>query len=54
MRGELMARSADYLMKELRTAQKALIAAKKRGKKEGIAFQRSRIAGLQQEMGSAV
>jgi hypothetical protein len=48
-----MARPADFLMKELRKAQKDLICAKKRGNKESIAFQRARIAELQKEMESA-
>lgn len=46
----MMARSADFLMKELREAQKDLIAAKKRGKKESIDYQRTRISELQKEM----
>lgn len=45
-----MARSADFLMKELRKAQKDLLTAKKRGNREGIAYQRARIAELQKEL----
>jgi hypothetical protein len=46
-----MPRSEDYLMAELRKAQKAIIAAKIRGGTESIAFCRARIAELQKEMG---
>jgi hypothetical protein len=49
-RDRLMARSEDYIMVELRKAQKALIGAKKRGGKENIAACRARIAELQKEM----
>jgi hypothetical protein len=49
-----MARPAHVLMVELRQAQKDLIAAKKRGKKESTERQRARIAELQREMETAV
>lgn len=48
-----MARSADFLMKELRKAQKDLLAAKKHGSRESIARQRARIAELQKELEAA-
>jgi hypothetical protein len=48
-----MVRSEDYIMAELRKAQKALTAAKRRGGKENIAYQRARIAELRKEMETA-
>ena len=48
-----MARSEEYLMAELRTAQKALITAKKRGGRDNITYQRARIAELRKEMEGA-
>lgn len=49
-----MARSEDWLMAELRKAQKGLISAKKRGGKDSIAYQRARIADLRKEMETAI
>jgi cell fate (sporulation/competence/biofilm development) regulator YmcA (YheA/YmcA/DUF963 family) len=46
-------RSEDYIMAELRKAQKALISAKRRGGQDAIAACRARIAELQKEMESA-
>lgn len=48
-----MARPKEFLMKELREAQKALVAAKKRKNRESENYLRARIAELQREMGSA-
>lgn len=44
-----MTRDEHFLMAELRAAQKALIAAKKRGGKESIAACRAKITELQRE-----
>jgi hypothetical protein len=46
----LMARSRDFLMAELRKAQKALASAKRRRNPEQIKYLRLRIADLQKEM----
>lgn len=47
-----MARPREVLMKELREAQKALVAAKRRRNRESENYLRARIAELQREMGS--
>jgi hypothetical protein len=46
-----MSRPEDYLMAELRAAQKALTASKKRGNTKKIAEHQARIAELQKERG---
>jgi hypothetical protein len=48
-----MARPRDFLMEELRAAQKKLVRAKKSGNKDTIAYFRASIAELQKEMESA-
>ncbi|OPY54684.1 MAG: hypothetical protein A4E48_00263 [Methanosaeta sp. PtaU1.Bin060] len=48
-----MPRPREYLMQELRAAQKQLLTAKKRRNNENIQYLRARIAELQREMESA-
>lgn len=48
-----MSRPREFLMRELREAQKALVAAKKRKNRGSEDYLRARIAELQREMGSA-
>jgi hypothetical protein len=49
--GGRMPRSEDYLMQELRSAQKQLVAAKKRKNKANIKYLQFHIAELQKERG---
>ena len=49
----MMARPREFLMQELREAQKALVAAKKRKNRESENYLRARIAELQREMGGS-
>jgi len=46
----MQARPRDYLMEELRKAQKQLVIAKKRKSTENTRYLRARIAELQKEM----
>jgi hypothetical protein len=49
----MLARSRDYLMDELRKAQKQLLAAKKRKNSENERYLRARISELRKEMEGA-
>jgi hypothetical protein len=49
----MLARSRDFLMGELRKAQKQLLAAKKRKNSENERYLRTRIPELRKEMASA-
>lgn len=46
----MLSRPRDYLMSELRKAEKQLLSAKKRRNAENIKYLRARIAELQEEM----
>lgn len=45
-----MNRSEDFLMKEIRDAQKNLLASKRRGNSKGAATRRARTSELQKEL----
>jgi hypothetical protein len=49
----MLARSRDFLMQELRTTQKQLLAAKKRKNIENERYLRTRISELRKEMENA-
>jgi hypothetical protein len=49
----MLARSRDFLMDELRKAQKQLLVAKKRKNSENGKYLRTRISDLRKEMESA-